>query len=89
MDDIQEQIRAILGRKEQNHIQKAEPLYIQKQKCLEYLKVKKSEKEKVKDVKTKTLKEILGLLNELKSHREARLKYCSVKTVDASSGKVL
>lgn len=72
IDEIEEQIREILRKKEEDHIRRAEPYSVNKSKLLEVLQSKQLEREKVKDDKREIIKKILALLDELKRLRESR-----------------
>ena len=74
MDNIEEDIRDLLTAKDEEHLKRAEPLFVHKKKCHDMLTNQLQHRDKVKDEKITLVKRIIDYLDELRELRELRLQ---------------
>ena len=74
LDNVEDNIRDLLVNKNDDSVQKAEPLFNQKQKYHEYLKLQISSRTKVKDEKIRLIQRIIEQIESLQVLRQDRLR---------------
>ena len=69
LDSIEDTLKELLMKKSEDHLKKAEPLFMNKKKTYDLLTSKIYERERIKDEKIEYIKKIREYLEQLKNVR--------------------